>query len=141
VGTTTRIHAYPENIIGEQTSAAKRWQFMNQHKINHQTEQELLRECGVTTPSAILRVAIAEDSKLIMDWLWYGEQMETEAESRYCFERVLCMNPRNAYALRSLEILNAKQRSKLGRPSVSMLQKLFQIWIPKRTHRLFKTDF
>jgi hypothetical protein len=66
-----------------------------------------------TTPifsSSLMQQALQEDSNHIMDWLWYAEQVTSDTERRYCFERALYIDPNNHEAIVGLKRLDAKQK-------------------------------
>lgn len=61
--------------------------------------------------------ALCEDSNLELDWLWLATQVVREHERRYCFERVLLINPRNGVAkaaLTQLQPIPAHVRRQAG---------------------------
>jgi hypothetical protein len=90
---------------------------------------EVLRSIyGVTYPSETLRRALDEGSNLVMDWMWYAEQMESDAERRYCLERALYINPDYTHALTALEMLDDKRATQeMRRPRFSV-SRLLQAW-------------
>jgi hypothetical protein len=51
-----------------------------------------------TQVSAVLTQALAEDSNLELDWLWYAGQLEDVVERRYCLQRALHINPQSELA-------------------------------------------
>jgi hypothetical protein len=58
-----------------------------------------------SSPSALLREQIQEDSNRERDWLWAASQVTHPEEIHYCLERALYINPMNRdtrYALSKL---------------------------------------
>lgn len=103
---------------------------------NSVIKNDLLVECGVNSPSTLLQRAIAENSNILLDWLWYAGQVKNLAERRYCFERALYINPKNLTALNSLTALNEHQANLAHRGSKPKfnLAARFQAWM--RMHAL-----
>jgi hypothetical protein len=64
----------------------------------------------IANVSPLFHQALQEDSNRTLDWLWYAEQMPSEAEQRYCFERALYIDPRNQQAAEGIKWLNAGQK-------------------------------
>ena len=52
--------------------------------------------------SVLLAQALAEDSNLELDWLWYAGQLEDTGERHYCVQRALQINPQSDWAHREL---------------------------------------
>jgi hypothetical protein len=52
--------------------------------------------------SVLLAQALAEDSNLKLDWLWYAGQLEDAGERHYCLQRALQINPQSELARREL---------------------------------------
>lgn len=68
-----------------------------------ETRADAARPCVPTAPvSALLAQALAEDSHLELDWLWYASQLEDTREHQYCVRRALFINPRSELARREL---------------------------------------
>jgi hypothetical protein len=57
---------------------------------------------ATTRAAQLFAEAVREDSNLAMDWLWYAEQMTSDAARRYCVERALAIDPDNELARRAL---------------------------------------
>ncbi len=84
---------------------------------------EIASQYGVKTPSAIFLEAVAEGSNRERDWLWYAEQMSSEGERRYCWERALYINPDSRTAQDNL----ARQRKSAARPIFKLnLRRIFR---------------
>lgn len=60
--------------------------------------------------SALIQQALQEGSNHVMDWLWYAEEVTSDAERRYCFERALYIDPNNHEAIAGIKRLDAKQK-------------------------------
>ncbi len=97
--------------------------------MNYRSTKQLLLKCRVTNPSDILKDAIAEDSNLASDWLWYAQQVENDAERRYCFERILYINPNDRGAVDALRILNNKEAMRNSRATSTPLGWLYRVWM------------
>ena len=69
----------------------------------------LLRPSGIVNPSSPLQGAIVEDSNHLSDWLWYADQMDSDAERRYCLERALYIDPNDREVLNALQALNRQE--------------------------------
>lgn len=94
-------------------------------------ENDLLIECGVNNPSPLLQQAMAENSNILLDWLWYADQVKNLAERRYCFERALYIDPKDLIALNGLTALNDHQASlaRYGNNPKFNLAGRFQAWM------------
>jgi hypothetical protein len=91
---------------------------------------EVLRSIyGVNNPSEMLRRALDEGSNMVMDWMWYAQQVESDGERRYCLERALYINPDYPQALAALEMLDDQRAAQdTSRPRLSV-PRLLQAWL------------
>ncbi|MBC7871273.1 MAG: hypothetical protein H7Y09_10580 [Chitinophagaceae bacterium] len=80
-----------------------------------------LLDSYVLIPSATLKCAIEEDSNLMMDWLWYAEQVTIENERAYCFQKALFIDPKNELVQRKLDELRRLSTSKTQRSNSMLL--------------------
>jgi len=84
----------------------------------------------ISTASPLFQQALQEDSNHILDWLWYAGQLSSEGEIRYCYERILYIDPRNQQAIQAVIRLDARQkRSTQSAPAaaVNPIGRLFQV--------------
>lgn len=51
----------------------------------------------------LFAAALADDSNLEFDWLWYASNMVGAVERRYCLHRALAINPDSEWARRALK--------------------------------------
>jgi hypothetical protein len=76
--------------------------------------EELLQQ-GITALKAgrriealrLLKQLTQKNPRLAQGWLWLSGAVDTEEEQRYCLTQVLSIDPKNAGALRGLEVLGA----------------------------------
>jgi hypothetical protein len=61
------------------------------------------------TGKRLLVEAIRDDPRHEAAWLWMSSVLDSDAERRFCLERVLAINPGNQLARQGLEALGAKQ--------------------------------
>ena len=71
---------------------------------------------SVSKPSEIFQQAVTENSNLEMDWLWFAQRVESEAERRYCLEKALYINPKNRDTARRLARSSAPASQRVARP-------------------------
>jgi hypothetical protein len=88
-----------------------------------------LQKSRITNPSAKLQAAIAEDSNHVLDWWWYAEQMETDVERRYCYERILYINPNDRATLDALSAMNKKEAEQRGAALAIPMGWLSRLWM------------
>ena len=92
----------------------------------------MIRTNAPINSSSLIQQALQENSNHIMDWLWYAEEVTSDTERRYCFERALYIDPNNHQAIEGIKRLDAKQKRQAqavtvatARPFGKLLQGLF----------------
>jgi len=70
-------------------------------RMETRADAELTRIATIQV-SVLLAQALAEDSNLELDWLWYAGQLEDAGERHYCTQRALQINPQSELARREL---------------------------------------
>ena len=82
--------------------------------------------------SSLIQQALQEGSNHVLDWLWYAEEVTSDTERRYCFERALYIDPHNYEAIAGMKRLDAKQKRQAqaapvanAKPIGKLLQGLF----------------
>ncbi len=83
----------------------------------------------ISTASPMFQQALQEDSNRVLDWQWYAGRLSSEGEIRYCFERILYIDPRNQQARQSIIRLESQQKRSTqlsGTAAVNPIGKLVQ---------------
>ncbi len=92
--------------------------------------KERLHEHSILNPSTLLRQAIGEDSNRVSDWEWYIEQLKDDAERRYCFERILYINPTHRASLRAIRESNIKRQEQMANQrNLPRIFRMFRLWM------------
>jgi hypothetical protein len=93
---------------------------------------KMIRTTAPINSSSLIQQALQEGSNFVMDWLWYAEEVTSDAERRYCFERALYIDPNNHEANAGIKRLDAKQKRSAqaapvanARPLGKLVQGLF----------------
>lgn len=77
------------------------------------TSHQVLLTWNIHHPSPLFLRALEEDSNRELEWLWYADNVTSDAERSYCWQRALYINPQN---LQTQEKLFALQRQHIQAP-------------------------